>query len=115
MGDLASDHDAAIELVIEEYRRLHTHDSKHELLQYITNVRDNGFKHVKSKEFFDRFETPEDKKLDYIKMARVLCSYYVALREAVDKIEGINRSPKSKEKNIEPIKTLEEDLEDLPF
>jgi hypothetical protein len=36
MGNLASDHDAAIELIIGEYRKLQAHNPQHELLQYIT-------------------------------------------------------------------------------
>lgn len=97
MGDLASDHDAAIELIIGEYRRLQAHNPEHQLLQYITNVTRQGFENVRDKyeEFLDRFETPEDKKLDHVKVAKVLTSYFVALRNASDEIEGIDRTPKS--------------------
>ena len=118
MTDIGSDHDAAILLVVEEYRRLQSHDPKHEILQYLTKVEDNGFDYVsgeKYKEFLDKFETTEDKKFDHIKVAKVLVSYYIALRNAVDKIEGIDRSPKSKETNPTPVKVLEKDLDDLPF
>jgi hypothetical protein len=116
MVDLASDHDTAIELIIDEYHRLQKHNPNHELLQYITDVNEDGFENVNSKyeEFLDKFESSEDKKLPNIKVAKVLTSYYVALRDAVDKIEGINRSPKI---NV-PIKTIENKLspaEDLPF
>lgn len=115
MTDLASDHDAAIELIIGKYRRLKAHDPKHELLQYVTNVTDNGFENVRDKyeAFLERFETPEDKKLDQIKVAKVLLSYYDALKEAVDKIEGIDRIPK-KPVSVTPIKTLDK-LDDLPL
>jgi hypothetical protein len=118
MGDLASDHDAAIELIISEYQRLQSHDPKHELLQYITDVNNEGFTQVgdKYEEFLDRFETPEDKKLDYIKRAKVLASYFVALRDVVSKIEGIDKS-RNKEQlaNSTPIKNLEEGIEEIPF
>ena len=47
--------------------------------------------------------------------ANVLTSYFVALTDAVDKIEGIDRSPKPKQAmSVAPIKTLD-DLGDLPF
>lgn len=96
MGDLASDHDAANELIIREYKRLQRYNPNHELLKYITNVNDEGFEYVKEKceEFCNKFETEEDKKLDYIKVAKVLTSYFVALRNEADKIEGINKSSK---------------------
>ena len=42
MGDLASDHDEAIELVRDEYRRLQRHDPKHDLLKYLSSVEDDG-------------------------------------------------------------------------
>jgi len=115
MGDLASDHDAAIELIISGYRRLQAHNPKHELLQYITNVTDQGFKNVgeKYEEFLNRFETPKDKKLDCIKVAKVLTSYFVALRNTADEIEGIDRTPKQPV-NVTSIKTLD-NLGDLPF
>lgn len=108
MGDLASDHDAAIELIIEEYGRLYTHNSEHELLKYITNISSEGFEYVSGEhvEFLDRFETSEDKKLDYIKVAKVLGSYFVALRNAVDEIEGIDRTPK-RSVDVTPIKSLD--------
>jgi hypothetical protein len=38
MSDIASDHDAAIMLIVEEYQRLQKHDQNHELLKYITKV-----------------------------------------------------------------------------
>jgi hypothetical protein len=115
MGDLASDHDAAIELIIDGYRRLQAHNPEHELLQYITNVTDQGFENVRDKydAFLDRFETPEDKKLDYVKVAKVLTSFFVALRDAADEIEGIDRKPKQPV-SVTPIKTLD-DIGDLPF
>lgn len=116
MGDLASDHDAAIELIIGEYHRLHAHNSNHELLQYITNVNSQGFENLgeKYEEFLDRFETPEDKKLDYVIVAKVLTSYFFALRNASDKIEGIDRTPKQKV-NVSPIKNLDDFGDDLTF
>ena len=105
-------------MVVEEYRRLHSHDPEHELLKYITDVDDTGFDNVSGetyKKFLDKFETPEDKKSDHIKVAKVNASYYIALRNAVDKIEGINRSPKPPKTNPAPVKVLEKDLDDLPF
>ncbi len=37
--------------------------------------------------------------------------YFVGLKKAVDKIEGINHSPKPKETDTKPVKSLD----DLPF
>jgi YesN/AraC family two-component response regulator len=113
MGDLASDYDTLIESIIKEYRKLRTHNPDHELLQYITKVTDQGFEYVrdKSEAFLDRFKTP-DKKLEDVKMIKVLASYFVALSDAIDKIEGIDPSPKLNQSvSFTPIKTLE----DLPF
>ena len=117
MGDLASDHDAAILLIIKEYRKLQSHNPKHELLKYITNVSENGFDNVreKYKEFLDRFESPEDKKLNYVKVTKVLASYYVALRDAVDKINRAGSSQKKEEQKLNFNKSLENELKDLSF
>ena len=116
MGDLGSDHEAAIELIIDEYQRLQKHNPNHELLQYVKNVNKEGFETIgeKYEEFLDKFETEEDKKLPNIKVVKVYAAYYVALRNEVDKIEGIDRYPKINT----PKNTIEEKvepLEDLPF
>ncbi|MBS3143786.1 hypothetical protein J4446_02845 [Candidatus Woesearchaeota archaeon] len=110
MGDIVSDHEAAIRLVIGAYRRLQAHNPQHELLKYITNVTDEGFDNVEERceQYLDRFETPEDKKKDYVMIGKVLCSYFIALRNASEEIEGI-RKPQPLEKLID------EDGEDLPF
>ena len=122
MGDLASDHDAAIKLIIGEYYRLNAHNPKHELLQYITNVNSQGFENVRDnyEEFLDRFETPEDKKLDHVKVAKVLTSYFIALRNASDKIEGIDRTPEQPSHSnlqidVTPIKTLDDVKSSIDF
>jgi hypothetical protein len=45
-------------------------------------------------------------------MIKVLASYFIALSDAIDKIEGIDPSPKLNQSvSFTPIKTLE----DLPF
>ena len=96
MSGLAEDHDAAIMLIIGEYRKLKGYNPKHELLQYLKGVSDDGLDFAKEREqqFLDRFETPEDKKSDRIKVAKVLTAYYVALRKANDELGGVDRSPK---------------------
>lgn len=115
MVDLASDHDSAISLIIDEYRRLKKHNENHDSLKYIYDVTDNGFKFNES--FIEEFY----KKFDHNYMAGILTKYYVDLRNAVDKIEGIDRSPKIEPyKPSEPKKflTIEDKVkqpEDLPF
>ena len=115
MGDLASDHEAAIKLIIREYRRLSALNPNHELLQYVTKVSNHSFENVRDKydAFLDRFETSEDKKLDYVKVTKVLTSYFVALRNASDEIEGIDRVVKQPV-NVTTLKTLD-GIGDLPF
>ncbi len=115
MGDLASDHDAAIQLIIGEYHRICSHNKDHELLQYISNVTQDGFEFVKDKylPFLERFETEEDKKGDVIRVAKVLTAYFIALRRAADEIEGIKK-PEPPLANITPVKILDE-IEDMPF
>jgi len=112
MGDLASDHDAAIELIIDYSRRLKSREPNHELLQYISDVTEDGFEFVEEKysEFLDRFETPEDKKKENIKVAKVLASYFVALRDAVEE-----RPVTKKPRPVEHSKTIEEMMKDIPF
>lgn len=115
MGDLASDHEAAIRLIIKEYRRLQAHDQEHELLEYIDAVTDDGFEInvKKDNEFLDRFETYEDKKSHTIKLAKVLTNYFFALKKAADKIEGIDTTPK-KPADTTPVKSLDDLKYDHP-
>ena len=92
MSDLGSDSAAGIELIIEQYHELHKLNPQHKLLQYITDITSEGFKYVKEKyqEFLDAFETPEDKKLDYIKRAKVEAAYFVALENACNELKIIS-------------------------
>jgi hypothetical protein len=93
MSDIASDHDAAIMLIVEEYQRLQKHNPNHELLKYITKVGCTGFENKREYmyEFLNKYSKKEN---EY--WACVLTRYYVDLRNAVDKIERIDRSPKPK-------------------
>jgi hypothetical protein len=115
MGDLASDRYAAIELIIEEYSRLKEHDPNHKLLQYLSEVNDNGFVYSRDKkvrrEFVDKY-APDDKT----PVAVMFTKYFVDLRDAVDKIEGIDRSPKKDDQiKISSIKKLDDiDWENNP-
>jgi len=114
MGDLASDHDSAIELIIGEYRRLYSHNPNHELLKYICDVSDDSFRYSPDKKIRQKFVdayAPDERT----PVAVMLAKYFVALRDAVDRIEGIDRFPKPKQPvNIAPIKILD-DIDDLPF
>ncbi len=94
MGDLASDRRAVVRLVIKEYLRLSKHAPMNELLQHITNVTNKGFEYPYNKmvkqEFFKKY-APEN----VVPVSVMLARYYIDLKNAVDKIKGIDRSPKS--------------------
>lgn len=115
MEDLASDHDSAIGLIIDEYRRLEKHNKNHDLLKYVYDVTENGFKFNQDEKINDEFY----KKFDHKFMAGILTNYYVALRSAVDKIERIDRSPKVEPFKLREYSTIENKVEqpseDLPF
>ena len=115
MGNLADDHDAAIEFVVEEYRRLYSHNPDHDLLKYIDEVSDDGFIYsldeAVKKEFFANYAKEPDTPI-----AAMLSRYYLALRNAVDKIEGIDRSPKKRySSNFIPTPQPHDDDPDIPF
>ena len=112
MGDLASDHDAAISLIIDEYRRLQKHDSNHKLLKYLSKVENDGIAYAKDEKIIDEFLDKYAPKEENTPTAVMLARYFIDLRETVDKIEGIDRS------SLKPQKTLEEKFkqpENLPF
>ncbi|MBU2503504.1 MAG: hypothetical protein KJ879_00415 [Nanoarchaeota archaeon] len=92
MGNLTDDLIAANELIIEEYQRLEEHDPHHELLKYVSLDSDKkGFTPTQDKGLQEKFlEQFTDEKTT---VARMWVDYYVAMRRAVDKIEGIDREP----------------------
>jgi len=110
MPDFSSDQDAAVYLVTTEYQRLQEHNPKHSLLKYLHQVSGDGFIYSGDgkvmEEFLDRYAPGEEP------VAVMLARYYVVLRDAVDGIEGIDRSPKKKE--IKPVEAIVDD-EPLPF
>lgn len=114
MGDLASDHDAAIELVRDEYRRLQRHDPKHDLLKYLLSVEDDGIAFSTNESVQNEFLTKYAPK-ENTPTAVMLAKYFVALRDAVDKIEGIDRSPKRGSQPRKIYETHPEKDEPLPF
>ncbi len=114
MGDLMSDIDAGYDLLIEEYQRLEKHDPKHELLRYISLTSNkSGFIPNQSRElqseFLKRFTD------DKTKVFQMWMNYYVAIRGAVDQIEGIDREPKKHELTSITFNPSISDEEDLPF
>jgi FlaA1/EpsC-like NDP-sugar epimerase len=115
MTDLASDHDAAIRLVIEEHKKLQGYYPGHPLLKYCKIIEDGiEWNNKYYEEFLDRFETEEDKKHNHIKVAKVTASYFVALNKIIQQIEDPNGNKKPKEEN--PRKTIESSVNrDLPF
>ncbi|MBI2545073.1 MAG: hypothetical protein HYW22_00535 [Candidatus Aenigmarchaeota archaeon] len=84
MSDIASDHDAVISLIIQDYRRLQRLDPAHELLGFITGVDDEGYDFVQGRwrEFRGRFYKPNDK---YIVEGKA--RYWIGLRDAADALE----------------------------
>ena len=92
-----------------EWLRLKNHHPGHELLMYLTEVKPNPNSRMQSnfavpeylfkfdpkrqEEFDKQFEPegPEEKKRFVVGMYR-RSNYFVALRDAVDKIESIDRS-----------------------
>ncbi len=113
MGDLASDHDSAISLIIDEYRRLEKNNKNHELLKYLSKVENEGIAYSNDEKTLDEFLDKYAPKEENTPTAVMLTRYFVDLRKAVDKIEGIDRSPK-----ILQTKTIEdkvEQIDELPF
>ena len=92
MTDIATEHDSAIRLVIGEYRKLQEHDTKHELLKYLSEVWDFGIAYSSDESIISEFTLRYG--LDDALAPHALAKYYVDLRTAVDVIEGIDRSPK---------------------
>ena len=115
MTTLADELIAADELIIEEYQRLAGHNSQHELLGYISLTSDRkGVVLTKDKGLQEKFLGQfVDEKTTVIK---AWVNYYVALRRAVDKIEGINREPMVtlEKKTIPSPESIPRD-DDLPF
>ncbi len=116
MGSLSQDIDSANDLLIKEYHRLQRDDNNNELLRYIsikkgvmdfipTNDR------ILQDEFIERFTN------DKTTVFQMWINYYVALRRAVDKIEGIDREPKiDSEKTLKfSLELAASDEEPLPF
>jgi hypothetical protein len=111
MTGLAEDRLAAVALIIEEYQRLQRHYSEHSLLRFIGNIGGGGFDFASDElfcDFFDKY-TPKPGA----PMAVILTRYYIDLRNAVDLIEGIDRSPK--ERVTSHIEHIVDDDSDVPF
>ena len=91
MTDIASEREAAIELVGQEHERLIRLSPEHDLLKY-RKLSEKGRHEIPQEfveDFYQRFSSTNKK---YI--ASILVNYFIALRDAADKIEGINRSTK---------------------
>lgn len=123
MTCIASDRDCVVEFVIEEYRRLQSRDPGHELLRYISEA-DDGFSYCSGnwQDFLAHFSPRQDAPV-----TAILGRYYIALRDAVDEIEGIDRKPKEPETPNQPTGSqrerifkqdftdTQEDNEEIPF
>jgi len=84
MGDLGSEHEAALELVIDEFNKLKELDPKHDLLKFSDVVYENGFN--QSSEYWTEFNGTfnPDPKSAKLPVASMLAKYYVALRDAAN-------------------------------
>ena len=80
MGDLTSDHDSAIELVIGAYRKLKKLNPEHDLLKYIKKVTSNGFDNVSKfrEDYIEKFGKDQKREMG------VMTNYYFALEKAAD-------------------------------
>src|SRR3989344_5530766 len=107
MGDLASDHESAIRLIIDEYRRLEKHDKTHKLLTYLSKVQDDGIAYSKDEKVLDEFLDKYAPIKEHTPTAVMLTRYFIDLGKAVDEITGIDRFPKPQtiEKIVETKKT----------
>lgn len=114
MGDLASDHESAISLIIDEYRRLKKHNENHELIKYLSKVEDGGFNYSNNEKILNEFLDKYSPRSENTPTAVMFTRYYTDLRNAVDKIEGIDRSPKPTQQSL-TIENKFEKLNELPF
>lgn len=88
MANLASDHDAALELVIDEWTALNKINPKNDLLKYVYDVVPGdglGYSQQHWKEFKEKFGSGL--------LASMLAKYYVALRDEVKKISSSQKTP----------------------
>jgi hypothetical protein len=118
MTGLTEDIIATYELITEEYKRLQGHEPNHELLKYISSIKRVGnFEYTQDKklqkEFLEKFA---DEKTHVLQMHT---NYYIAMRRAVDIIEGIDREPKPpKQKSLgQLVRNLDQSVEgkEIPF
>jgi len=102
-------------LVIDEYQRLQRDNPNHELLRYISITPGGiGFTSTQDStlqgEFLTKFAGKETK------VFQMWINYFIAMRRAVDKIEGIDREPKREQKSRLVLETtVNSSDEDLPF
>lgn len=102
-------HKPSLESVSEEFNRLKSHDSKHPLLRYFSEISSEKFVYSQDRKIRKEFVRTYDHPLRSI--YSLFSNYYVALRNVVDEIEGIDRTPKP----YEPIDFSDFDDKDLPF
>ncbi|MBU1252750.1 MAG: hypothetical protein KJ905_00235 [Nanoarchaeota archaeon] len=116
MTSFADDIIAGDELIILEYQRLEGHVPTHELVRYISLTSDKrGFTPTQDRSLQRKFlEQFTDEKTT---VARMWINYYVAMRKAVDKIEGIDRGPHERKRmTLSPSELAANPIyDDLPF
>jgi len=113
MTDLATDHDSAVELIRENYWKLHKVNSNHPLLSYANTK--TGDLNIDA--LLDKYASEEEKKTDRFKIAKIFALYAVDLSNAYKEIMGIKEEPEEKpEIDLTPIKDLDSlSDEEIPF
>ncbi len=101
MGDLGSDTDAAISIILEEHPKLKRHDPQHALLRFICDITNDGFKLTKEPESRNAFCTTYGYPDMRAPLGIMLSRYAADLIGAVDGYEGTSRlaKPKQSESN----------------
>lgn len=93
IGDLASDRESAIELILRNVPLLRAAQPDHPLLRYIGELRPEGFTladdPVLQREFYGKYaRNGRGEKVDQVPVAVLLGHYYVDLHKAVEEAQG---------------------------
>jgi len=115
MTDFGTEYDSTIQLTIDKYRKLQSHEPNNPLLTLI-EVTNDSFSYAtdppKRAEYFKKYN-PEEKE----PALKVWVAYLVDLIREVDRIEGTNSLPSPKP-TLTPVTKLDDikfDEDDIPF
>ena len=102
-------HKLTLESVSKEFHRLKSYDQNHSLLRYFSEISSERFVYSQDKKIRKEFVRTYDCSVRSVNS--LFSNYYVALRNVVDEIEGIDRTPKP----YESIDFSDFDDKDFPF